>query len=185
MTAQCRGAAAWISIIVGVAVLAGWILDIQALKSVAPNLVSMKANTLVVLQAAVGYLYGVKLLYGINGVTGMAVHTLVTLCSLCLGLLAARPRDGFMGVLSSPGYGGHVARRLTIPILVLQAEKRAQRRIRSIRRSDSRVSAEVRAHRIRHISCSAGLPNQARSGVGWRAGRAGALEYYSRARRLL
>jgi hypothetical protein len=70
-------------------------------------------------EAAVGYLFGVKFLYGINGVTGMAVHTLITLCILCLGLLAARPRDGFMGVLSSAGYGDHVARRLTIPTLVL------------------------------------------------------------------
>jgi hypothetical protein len=39
------GPAAWISIIVGVAVLLGWIFDIQVLKSVVPGLVSMKANT--------------------------------------------------------------------------------------------------------------------------------------------
>jgi diguanylate cyclase (GGDEF)-like protein len=219
------GVAACITIVVGIAVLLGWILDVQTLKSVAPSLVSMKANTAIgfvlagaclwlvrdenasrehrqdaralasllavlavltlaeyvfgvdlridhlfsdpgartsspgrpsphtalafamvgvwlialtrrrawlhrvrdtaaviacvmVLQAVVGYLFGVRYLYGISAVTGMAVHTVGTFVILCSGILAARPRQSFMGLLTSVGGGGTVARRLA-PAVVL------------------------------------------------------------------
>jgi len=72
---------------------------------------------LVVLQAAVGYLYGVNYLYGMSSVTGMALHTMWTFVVLCLGILAARPQQAFMGLLTRVGAGGHVARRLTPAIL--------------------------------------------------------------------
>lgn len=218
------GVAACVSVVVGVAVVVGWVFDVQLLKSIAPGLVSMKANTalafvlagaalwllrdedaarsrqwagaalgvaialfacitlaeyllgadlridrlfsdpstslpgrpsphtaiafaavgvwlallpvrgarwarlrdgvaviasVIVLQAAIGYLYGVKYLYGISAVTGMAVHTVVTFVILCLGVLAARPTQGFMGLLTSVGPGGVAARRLAPAILVV------------------------------------------------------------------
>jgi hypothetical protein len=43
--ARFAGLAAVITIVVGVGVVIGWILDVQTLKSVLPGLVSMKANT--------------------------------------------------------------------------------------------------------------------------------------------
>jgi diguanylate cyclase (GGDEF)-like protein len=87
---------------------------------------------LVVLQAAIGYLYGVAYPYGITSVTGIAVHTTGIFVILCLGILAARPKQAFMGLLTSVGAGGHVARRLTpavllVPVLIgwlhIQAEQ--------------------------------------------------------------
>ncbi len=68
---------------------------------------------LIVAQAAIGYLYGVHYLYAISGISGMAVHTMGTFIVLCLGILSARPRESFAGLLTSDGAGGHVARRLT------------------------------------------------------------------------
>jgi diguanylate cyclase (GGDEF)-like protein len=218
--------AACVSIVVGVAVLGGWMFDVQPLKSVAPGLVSMKANTaigfilagvslwllrddtrsqgrrlaarvlgigiaafaaltlaeyafavdlaidhlfddpggrssqpgrpapqtasaflavglwltalsqrresrrqprtllsvvacLVVLQAAIGYLYGVEYPYGVASVSGMAVHMIGTLVVLCLGILAARSDQPFVGLLTSAGAGGHVVRRLTPAVLLV------------------------------------------------------------------
>jgi len=223
---RLTNAAAAVSLVVGVAVLLGWILSVPVLKSVAPGLVSMKPNTaigfmlagtslwllrdeqtspirravgrslglviavfatltlaeyifdigfsidhlfsdpqlngtpagrpsphtavafllvglwlteldrrrswgymvrdvlsalacLVVLEAALGYMYGVKNLYGIPDVTGMAVHTVITFAVLCGGVLAARPRQSFMGLLTSSGTGGRMVRHLAPPVLLL------------------------------------------------------------------
>jgi diguanylate cyclase (GGDEF)-like protein len=223
---RCTPFAAGVSVVVGLTVLVGWALDIESIKSVAPGLVSMKANTaigfvltglslwllrdpagqrrgvvvgrvlggvvaavaaatlaeyvfgidlridhlfedaddgtavagrpsphtaiaflavgawlvvlpqpreshqrvqdvlsvlasVIVLQAAVGYLYGVQYLYGITEVTGMAVHTMLTFMVLSVGILAARPDQGFMGLLTSDGAGGIVVRRLAPAVLLL------------------------------------------------------------------
>jgi diguanylate cyclase (GGDEF)-like protein len=72
----------------------------------------------IVLQAAIGYVFGVKDLYGISKVTGMALHSMITFVILCLGILAARPRQSFTGVITSIGAGGHIARRLTPAVLL-------------------------------------------------------------------
>ncbi len=88
---------------------------------------------LISLQALIGYAYKVAILYGIAPYTSaMALHTALTFIVLCVGLLWARPDQGFMRVVTSDGYGGLLARRLliaaiAIPLvigwLILQAQR--------------------------------------------------------------
>jgi signal transduction histidine kinase len=67
---------------------------------------------LVALLGLVGYLYGVKALYGLTAYTQMAVHTSGALLMLAVGILCARPDRGWMAVLMSDSAGGHLLRRL-------------------------------------------------------------------------
>jgi diguanylate cyclase (GGDEF)-like protein len=72
---------------------------------------------LIALQAVLGYLYRVPYLSGVSDVNAMAVHTIATFVVVCLGILAARPREGFMGLMTSAGAGGAIARR-TLPVVL-------------------------------------------------------------------
>jgi signal transduction histidine kinase len=69
--------------------------------------------------AVIGYAFGVPLLYGSFRYTSMALHTGVGCLVLSIGLLSARPREGFMQVFTSEGPGGWLARRLVPVMLVL------------------------------------------------------------------
>jgi PAS domain S-box-containing protein len=70
------------------------------------------------LQALIGYLYGVSALYGIGVYTQMAVHTAVAFVILGLGILLARPAEGFMRTVTSNTMGGLLIRRI-MPFVVL------------------------------------------------------------------
>lgn len=74
---------------------------------------------IIVFQAFVGYLFQVDYLYGITAVSGMAMHTMATFVVLCAGIVVARSQHGFMGVMTSTGAGGHMARRLAPALVVL------------------------------------------------------------------
>jgi PAS domain S-box-containing protein len=67
--------------------------------------------------ALVGDLYGVGALYRMLGFGSMALHTAAAVLLLALGTLAARPRRGFMRVLSANTIAGALARRL-LPAIV-------------------------------------------------------------------
>ena len=67
--------------------------------------------------AFVGYLYGVGALTGLAAFIPMALHTAVTFLLLCAGLLWARPAQGLMARVTSPGPGGLMIRRL-LPAMV-------------------------------------------------------------------
>ncbi|MEO5937131.1 MAG: response regulator [Terriglobales bacterium] len=69
--------------------------------------------------AIIGYAFGVPLLYGSVRYTSMALHTGLGCLLLAMGLLAARPHEGIMRVLTSQGPGGWIARRLLPAMLVL------------------------------------------------------------------
>ncbi|MEO6120294.1 MAG: response regulator [Terriglobales bacterium] len=69
--------------------------------------------------AIIGYAFGVPLLYGSVRYTSMALHTGLGCLILAMGLLAARPREGIMQVLTSAGPGGWLARRLFPAMLLL------------------------------------------------------------------
>ena len=79
------------------------------------------AACVTVLLAAYGYLLDVDYLRGASSVHGMAVHTLAGLAVVCVGVLAARPERGIMRLLSSPGPGGVVVRRMVPFMLVVSA----------------------------------------------------------------
>ena len=65
------------------------------------------------------YLYGQREFTGIARYTQMAVHTTVCFLLLALGVFLVQAQRGFMQVVSGPGLGGVLARRLLPPALVL------------------------------------------------------------------
>ncbi len=91
---------------------------------------------LIVLLALIGYVYQVKIFYGMfPNVTSMALHTVIGLIVLCVGILWSQPEQGVMKVITSQTDGGLLARRLLIaaialPLitgwLILQGEKAGQ-----------------------------------------------------------
>lgn len=73
---------------------------------------------LIGLLALLGYAYGEDSLYRIAAYSAIAVHTAALLCALGLGLLAVRPREGLLAVITSPHGGGLIARRI-LPLAIL------------------------------------------------------------------
>jgi signal transduction histidine kinase len=74
---------------------------------------------LVALLALIGYFYEVTFLYGITAYTGMALHTALTFILLGLGTLFARTDRGPMLVVMSDTPGGHMARHLLPPAVLI------------------------------------------------------------------
>ncbi|MBD1945412.1 PAS domain S-box protein, partial [Coleofasciculus sp. FACHB-712] len=71
----------------------------------------------VALLGVLGYLYGVKSLYGISSYTQMALHAAVGFALLSTGILFARPDRGVMAVVTSQNAGGMMARRMSPAVL--------------------------------------------------------------------
>jgi len=67
---------------------------------------------LLTLFALVGYSYDAGSLHGLSGHIGMALNTATSLLALSLGVLCARPDEGFVALLMSDTSGGAVRRRL-------------------------------------------------------------------------
>ncbi len=67
---------------------------------------------LIALLAMIGYAYSSVSLIGIASFIPMALNTAVAFAVVSLGVLCARPGEGAMGILSSGGAGGVMARRL-------------------------------------------------------------------------
>ncbi len=65
-----------------------------------------------------GYLYQLSTMRVVDGYTPMALHTAALFLLLTFGVLAARPHLGLMAVVTGPGSGGILVRRL-YPALVL------------------------------------------------------------------
>jgi PAS domain S-box-containing protein len=75
------------------------------------------------LSAVLAYLYALELLHGTGNYTHMAVHETAAFCALACGIVAARPHQGLMAVVSSPRVSGLMARSLlpaaaAIPVLL-------------------------------------------------------------------
>jgi len=69
--------------------------------------------------ALIGYAYDVKSLYQIPLYAGMALHTVLTFIVLCLGILLARPHQGFMKVVTNRSTGGFIARRMLLAAIAI------------------------------------------------------------------
>src|SRR6185295_17176220 len=67
----------------------------------------------------VGYVYGVRQVYGPAPFTSLAVHAAMAFALLSLGLIFARPARGVMKVLASDTDGGVLARRLFPAVIVV------------------------------------------------------------------
>jgi signal transduction histidine kinase len=77
------------------------------------------AAFLVALLALVGYSYEVTFLYGITTYTGMALHTALTFVLLGSAVLFARADRGPVLVVVSDSPGGHMARHLLPPAVLV------------------------------------------------------------------
>ena len=71
------------------------------------------------LVSLLGYLFHVRQLYGVAQISGIAFHTALAFLLLGVGLLAARPRAGFMRRVVADDPGGIVIRRLLPAAIVL------------------------------------------------------------------
>jgi len=72
------------------------------------------------LQAIIGYVYGVDILYGFPPYsTSMALHTALAFTVLCVGVLWTHPDEGLMRIVTSETYGGLLARRLLLAAIAV------------------------------------------------------------------
>ena len=63
-----------------------------------------------------GYIFGPNSLYAFVTYVTMAIHTAVSFLLMNLAILLARPKQGFVGILSSFSMGGDISRRLVTSI---------------------------------------------------------------------
>jgi PAS domain S-box-containing protein len=94
------------------------LLDVKLRRRVRPAEWLALAAALVALLAIIGYCYSAVNLIGIRSFKPMSLSSAIAFALLSLGILCARPADGLMAIISSPGAGGVMARRL-LPATVL------------------------------------------------------------------
>lgn len=74
---------------------------------------------LVLSPTLIGYLYGINFIYGFASTTKIDLSTTVTFIFLIAGILLARPKQGFVSILTDDTAGGFLARRLLLTTAVL------------------------------------------------------------------
>ncbi|VTR91318.1 multi-sensor hybrid histidine kinase : Multi-sensor hybrid histidine kinase OS=Koribacter versatilis (strain Ellin345) GN=Acid345_3014 PE=4 SV=1: PAS_9: HisKA: HATPase_c: Response_reg [Gemmata massiliana] len=95
-------------ILIGLALL---ILDAPAIRGVAPAHVLALLVASIALIVLAGYIYGVASLHEVWPFSAVSAPAACTLFLLALGVLAARPHRGIVGVIASGTAGGLVIRR--------------------------------------------------------------------------
>jgi signal transduction histidine kinase len=103
-------------LLVGIALL---LLSARSGRKHGPAQLLTLAAFLIALLALIGYFYEVAFLYGITAYTGMALHTALTFILLSLGILFARADRRPMLVVMSDTPGGHMARHLLPPAVLI------------------------------------------------------------------
>ncbi len=91
--------------------------DVEDAHSGRPDQILALLGALPALLALLGYAYGMPL-YGVPLFVPMALNTALGFALLSAGILASRPDRGLMRLVSSPGPGGTLIRRL-LPLAVL------------------------------------------------------------------
>ena len=90
-------------------------------KPLAPK--TAQAFTLVALLltflSVVGYLYGADEFHSFGQFGSVAIHTTFTALIVCVGVLAASPNTGLVGLLAGDGVGSRLARRLLPAAIIL------------------------------------------------------------------
>lgn len=66
-----------------------------------------------------GYLYDVRLLYGLGSLTAMALHTSLAFMVLAIALLLRHPHHGIVALLTAQHAGGKMVRRVLLTIIVV------------------------------------------------------------------
>ena len=68
-----------------------------------------------------GYVYNAPSLYGMKFYIPMALHSAAAFLLLSFAILCVRPHGGLMGVITSRGAGGHIARRILPAIFLVES----------------------------------------------------------------
>jgi two-component system, sensor histidine kinase and response regulator len=102
-------------LLIGLALL---LLDVKFGRAFRPAELLALAAAWIALLAIIGYAYSTVSLIGVESFIPMALNTAVTFAILSVGVLCARPDEGWMASLSSGGGGGVMARRL-LPAAIL------------------------------------------------------------------
>ncbi|QEG33125.1 hybrid sensor histidine kinase/response regulator [Bythopirellula goksoeyrii] len=98
--------------------LALLLIDVRLRRKFCPAEFLALTAALIAFLAIIGYSYSTMSLIGIESFIPMALNTAVAFALLSLGILCARPTEGLMTIVSSPGAGGVMARKL-LPAAVL------------------------------------------------------------------
>jgi PAS domain S-box-containing protein len=94
------------------------LLDHQVLGSYAAQSCAI-VGTAGAFAALIGHAYSIESLYGMASYTPMALHSSLVFIVVGVGILCARPQQGWMALLMSDRMGGQVARRLLPAAIVI------------------------------------------------------------------
>lgn len=103
--------------------LAVWLLDANSPRQIFIKQLLTLTGLLIGLIALVGYIYGVKELYGALYYASVSLPSAILFVLFGLGVLCARPAAGVMSVVTDTHYGGVMMRRmlplvLTLPFII-------------------------------------------------------------------
>jgi signal transduction histidine kinase len=103
-------------IIIGLALL---LLDVKSKHNCYPSQCLMLLAGTISFFALIGYAYGFKLFYEVSTYTAMALSTTILFNITFLGILFARPNNGFMMLLASESISGRMLRWLLCTTIVI------------------------------------------------------------------
>jgi signal transduction histidine kinase/DNA-binding response OmpR family regulator len=97
------------------------LLDWEPRPGLRPAQLILLLPTAVALTSLLGYAYRVSELYGVAHYKPMSLPTAIAFLALGLGIVCARPDQGFMSIIASAHAGGVLARRLLPAALLIPA----------------------------------------------------------------
>jgi signal transduction histidine kinase len=95
------------------------LVDSRAYRRRRPSEVLSVMGAAIAFIAIIGYMYGVRGLYSFGPRTGMALLTAITLCTLSVGILFARPDRGAVALIAGADASGMMVRRMLPAALIV------------------------------------------------------------------